>query len=106
MSAKPKAPAKLPDRENLREILAYNIQTLRVQKGWSQERLANECELDRTYVSAVERCRWNVSLSNIEKLATALSCPAWQLLKYPRARSHLSQIYDLIHLNYPYQIRL
>ena len=86
MSAKPKAPTKLPDRENLREILAYNIQTLRVQKGWSQERLANECELDRTYVSAVERCRWNVSLStlsNIEKLANALSCSAWYLLKYP-----------------------
>ena len=83
MSAKPKLPTKLPDRENLREILAYNIQFLRASKGWSQERLANECELDRTYVSAVERCRWNVSLSNIEKLANALSCPAWQLLKYP-----------------------
>lgn len=83
MSAKPKAPTKLPDRENLREILAYNIQHLRVQKGWSQERLANECELDRTYVSAVERCRWNISLSNIEKLAIALDVVAWQLLKYP-----------------------
>lgn len=83
MSAKPKAPTKLPDRENLREILAYNIQSLRVAKGWSQERLANECELDRTYVSAVERCRWNVALSNIEKLATALECEAWELLKYP-----------------------
>ena len=55
MSAKPKASAKLPDRENLREILAYNIQTLRVQKGWSQERLANECELDRTYVGIVDK---------------------------------------------------
>ncbi|OAQ14548.1 XRE family transcriptional regulator [Bibersteinia trehalosi Y31] len=83
MSAKPKAPTKLPDRENLREILAYNIQSLRVAKGWSQERLANECELDRTYVSAVERCRWNVALSNIEKLAKALECQAWELLKYP-----------------------
>ncbi|MDH2998734.1 XRE family transcriptional regulator [Pasteurellaceae bacterium LFhippo2] len=83
MSAKPKSPTKLPDRENLREILAYNIRLLRVTKGWSQERLANECELDRTYVSAIERCRWNVSLSNIEKLAEALECQAWFLLKYP-----------------------
>ncbi len=83
MSAKPKAPTKLPDRENLREILAYNIQLLRVKKGWSQERLANECELDRTYVSAVERCRWNISLSNIEKLAIALNTGAWELLKLP-----------------------
>ena len=83
MSAKPKAPTKLPDRENLREILAYNIQFLRVAKGWSQERLANESELDRTYVSAVERCRWNIALSNIEKFAVALECNAWELLKYP-----------------------
>ncbi|MFW3378693.1 helix-turn-helix domain-containing protein [Glaesserella parasuis] len=79
--------------------MAYNIQTLRVQKGWSQERLANECELDRTYVSAVERCRWNVSLSNIEKLATALSCPAWQLLKYPENSNQNTERYlDLFML--------
>ncbi len=54
-----------------------------MDKGWSQERLALECELDRTYVSAVERLRWNVSLSNIERLARALDTPIWQLLKPP-----------------------
>lgn len=42
---------------------------LRVQKGWSQERLALACELDRTYVSAVERQRCNVSLPNLERFA-------------------------------------
>lgn len=63
--------------------MAYNIQSLRVKKGWSQEQLANECELDRTYISAIERCRWNVALSNIEELAIALDVVAWQLLKYP-----------------------
>jgi transcriptional regulator with XRE-family HTH domain len=54
---------------------------LRVQKGWSQEDLAHECGLDRTYVSAVERSVWNVSLSNIEKLAQALTVEAWTLLR-------------------------
>jgi transcriptional regulator with XRE-family HTH domain len=54
-----------------------------VEKGWSQERLALECELDRTYVSAVERSRWNISLANIERLALALDVPAWSLLKPP-----------------------
>jgi transcriptional regulator with XRE-family HTH domain len=54
-----------------------------VKKGWSQERLALECDLDRTYVSAVERSRWNVSLSNIERLALALDVPVWVLLKPP-----------------------
>ncbi len=53
---------------------------LRVEKGWSQERLALECDLDRTYVSAIERSRWNVSLSNIERIATALGVAPWMLL--------------------------
>jgi transcriptional regulator with XRE-family HTH domain len=41
--------------------------------------------LDRTYVSAVERLRWNVSLSNIERFAQALEVPAWSLLAPPQS---------------------
>lgn len=85
MSAQPKPPTALPDPGDLRGVLAYNVRLLRVQKGWSQEDLAMECELDRTYVSAVERSRWNVSLSNIERLAVALDIEAWQLLRPPQA---------------------
>ncbi len=51
-----------------------------MEKGWSQERLALTCDLDRTYVSALERRVWNVSLSNIEKIALALDTEPWQLL--------------------------
>jgi transcriptional regulator with XRE-family HTH domain len=77
-------PKKLPASDNLREILAYNIRVARVTKGWSQEDLALECDLDRTYVSAVERARWNVSLSNIERFALALDLAPWVLLKAPQ----------------------
>lgn len=70
----------MPLKDDLRGALAYWIRLKRVEKGWSQERLALECELDRTYVSAVERSRWNISLSNIERLALALDVPAWRLL--------------------------
>ena len=80
MSAKPSLPKYLPAADDLREILAFRIRTSRVAKGWSQEQLALECGLDRTYVSAVERSRWNVSLSNIEKFATALDVAPWKLL--------------------------
>lgn len=83
MSAKPTPPKNLPSSDDLRGILAYWIRLYRVEKGWSQERLALECELDRTYVSAVERSRWNVSLSNIEKIAKALDVAPWALLKSP-----------------------
>jgi transcriptional regulator with XRE-family HTH domain len=81
MSAKPKPPTELPDPDDLRGVLAYNLRLLRVKKGWSQEALALECGLDRTYVSAVERSRWNVSLSNIQALAKALEVDPWRLLK-------------------------
>jgi transcriptional regulator with XRE-family HTH domain len=80
VSAKPTPPINVPQSDDLRGTLAYRIRILRVAKGWSQERLALECELDRTYVSAVERSRWNVSLSNIERIAAALETAPWMLL--------------------------
>lgn len=80
MSAKPSPPKNVPHDDDLRGILAFHVRTLRVDLGWSQEQLAFECGLDRTYVSAIERSRWNVSLSNIEKLAVALKVKPWTLL--------------------------
>ena len=85
MSAKPKPPTELPAPDDLRGVLAFNMRLLRVRKGWSQEALALECGLDRTYVSAVERSRWNVSLSNIQIMASALGVAPWMLLKPPEA---------------------
>ena len=45
---------------------------MRAEKGWSQEDLAAAAEIDRTYVSAIERCRYSVSLDVLERLAHAL----------------------------------
>ncbi|MDO4226571.1 MULTISPECIES: helix-turn-helix domain-containing protein [Neisseria] len=86
MSNKLTAPAELPAEDDLRAVLAYNMRLFRVNQGWSQEELARRCGLDRTYVSAVERKRWNIALSNIEKMALALGVPAYQLLLPPQAR--------------------
>ena len=86
MPQKLTAPNELPDETDLRAILAYNMRLFRVNKGWSQEELARQCGLDRTYVSAVERKRWNIALSNIEKMAQALGVPAYQLLLSPQER--------------------
>ncbi|WP_238004855.1 helix-turn-helix domain-containing protein [Neisseria meningitidis] len=82
-------PAELPDEQDLRAVLAYNMRLFRVNKGWSQEELARQCGLDRTYVSAVERKRWNIALSNIEKMAAALGVAAYQLLLPPQERLKL-----------------
>lgn len=82
MSNKLTAPVELPDESDLRAVLD-NMRLFHVNKGWSQEKLAHQCGLDRTYVSAVERKRWNIALSNIEKMALALGVPAYQLLLPP-----------------------
>lgn len=65
----------------LRDILARNIRLLRAQKSMSQETLAFESGLNRTYVSDIERGVRNVSIDNISRLAKALGVPAWRLLK-------------------------
>ena len=70
--------------KSLRGTLAYNIRLLRFENGISQEELAFRAELDRTYISAVERCVWNVALSNIEKIADALNVEPWRLLVPPK----------------------
>lgn len=48
------------------------VRQMRKAKGLSQEAFAAECDLDRTYVSGIERGRRNVSLRNIEVIAKAL----------------------------------
>lgn len=83
MTTRLRKPQLPPQNATLRDILAYRIRLHRVEKGWSQERLALECELDRTYVSAVERSRWNVSLANIERIASVLDVEPWTLLVPP-----------------------
>ncbi len=76
--------AQTAKKDLLREILAQNIRRLRMDQAVSQEELAFRCELDRTYISAIERCVWNISLGNIEKIAIALKVEPWQLLLPPK----------------------
>lgn len=64
----------------LRGIPARNLRAIRARIGWSQERLAAAAELNRTYVSAVERGEQNISIDNIYKLSKALGVDAQHLL--------------------------
>jgi len=52
----------------------------RLALGLSQEKLALDCGLDRTYISSVERGKRNISLVNIHRLAIALGIPAAELV--------------------------
>jgi transcriptional regulator with XRE-family HTH domain len=68
-------------RVSAREALAANIVALRHERGWSQEALAFECGLHRTFVAHVERLSRNISLDNVERLALALGVEPFELLK-------------------------
>lgn len=56
------------------------MRRFRAQRKWSQERLADEAGLHRTYIGAVERLERNPSLASIEKIASALDVGVWELL--------------------------
>lgn len=48
------------------------IRVFREQAGYSQEELADRAQLDRTYVSGIERSRRNPSVKSLQRLAAAL----------------------------------
>ena len=56
------------------------IRTLREAEGLSQEAFAITCDLDRTYISDVERGERNLSLINLRKIALALKTTPDKLL--------------------------
>jgi transcriptional regulator with XRE-family HTH domain len=57
--------------------------SLRHLKGWSQEALAFEAGLHRTFIAHVERQARNISLDNLERIAIALGVQAYELLMPP-----------------------
>lgn len=70
----------LTSKRTARELLANNLRRLRAERGLSQEELAFEANLHRTFVAHVERGARNISIDNIEKLASALKMQSHELL--------------------------
>lgn len=69
---------------NVREIFSYNLKKYRRLRAISQEELAHLAEIDRTYVSALERQLYSASLDTIASLAKALNVEPYELLQKPR----------------------
>ncbi len=65
---------------DVRRRLGLNVRALRRERGLSQEELAFECRLHRTYISGVERGVRNPTVTVVEKIAQALNVPASKLL--------------------------
>ena len=68
---------------DVRRRVGLNVKNVRRERGLSQEGLAFECGLHRTYVSGVERGIRNPTVVVLEKIAEALKVPAGRLLNEP-----------------------
>ena len=69
---------------NARALVARNLRRLRVARGVSQEALAVDAEIDRTYVSRLERGMENPTVAVLEKLAAALDCGIAEFFVLPK----------------------
>ena len=72
----------------IREALAHNLKALRQAKGLSQEELAHRADIDRTYISSLERCVYNASIDVVDRLARALGVEAADLLRRSGSSRH------------------
>ncbi len=60
------------DKERIKRRFGARVRKLRKARKLSQEALALICDLDRSYVGAIERGESNLSLINIHRLADGL----------------------------------
>ena len=66
---------------SIREDFARNLRKARTERKFSQEALAFEAGIDRTYVSALERGVYSASLDMLEKLADVLKVEPASLIE-------------------------
>ena len=57
---------------NVKQKIGEKARFFKTKKQWSQEKLALEAGIDRTYLPSIEKGEKNVSITVVEKLAIAL----------------------------------
>jgi transcriptional regulator with XRE-family HTH domain len=72
---------------DLRQVFASNLRKLRHARGLSQEDLAHQADVNRTYMSKIEKGGTWVGLEIIDKLSTVLEVEPAELLRLPKRRS-------------------
>ncbi|WP_374131935.1 helix-turn-helix transcriptional regulator [Sphingomonas sp. 28-62-20] len=63
--------------------MAHNLKAYRLAQDLSQEELAHRADIDRTYVSSLERCVYAASVDVIDRIAKVLGIEAAELLRTP-----------------------
>ena len=72
---------------DMREVFAANLRRLRHAKGLSQDDVAYEAAISRSYLSQLEKGSFHASLKIIGKLADVLEIDPAELLKLPEKRA-------------------
>lgn len=72
---------------DLRDVFARNLRKIRAERGLSQDDLAYEAKVSRSYLSQLEKGLFYASLNVIGRLADTLDVEAYELLKPPPKRS-------------------
>jgi transcriptional regulator with XRE-family HTH domain len=72
---------------DLWEVFAFNLRRLRHAKGLSQDDLAYEAEVSRSYLSQLEKGAFYASLKIVGKLANVLDVEPAELLRSPTRKS-------------------
>lgn len=65
---------------DVKQRLAANLRRIRKEQGLSQEQFALEHDIDRTYISGIERGVRNPTITVVEKIANALGVTIGELL--------------------------
>ena len=68
---------------NARDLVAWNVRRLRVLRGISSEVLAAQADVDRAYVSRIERAVANPTIDILERIARALGVEMAKLFAVP-----------------------
>jgi transcriptional regulator with XRE-family HTH domain len=76
---------------DLREVFATNLRRLRHAKGLSQDDLAYEAEVSRSYLSQLEKGAFHASLKIVDKLAKVLDVEPAELLRSSKNRKKLDR---------------
>ena len=71
----------MKNNEALLKKLAESIKARRIELNLSQEKLAEKCAFDRTYISLLERSKRNLSFLNLKKPSDGLEISLSDLLK-------------------------
>ena len=69
------------NNKNLRQVIALNIRKHRAKLHLSQEKLAENCGLHRTFIGSIERAERNITLSTLEAIAAGLNIEVVKLLE-------------------------